>query len=104
MVTEFVLNAILYHVGMSWIISSNDEMKYEIDKSNHKYWLNKIPWYNIYICSRLHGSLFKDFIKHARTNRYNLICSLVVHDKMQSAYEYDERSIVYRLIIKHATT
>ena len=28
MITKFVLNAILHHVGMSWIISSNAEMKY----------------------------------------------------------------------------
>ena len=32
MLTKFVLNAILHHVGMSWIISSNKEMKYEMDK------------------------------------------------------------------------
>ena len=29
-VTKFVLNAMLHHVGMSWIISSNKEMNYEI--------------------------------------------------------------------------
>ena len=81
MITKFVLNAILYHVGMSWIISSNDEMKYEMGQNNNQYWLNKGPWYNKAICSRLHGSLFEDFITHARTDRYYLICSLVAHDK-----------------------
>ena len=50
MITKFVLNEILYHVGMSWTINSNDEMKYEIEKSNHQDWLNKRPWYNTYIC------------------------------------------------------
>ena len=40
MITKFVLNAILHHVGMSWIISSNKEMKYEMDKNNHQDWLN----------------------------------------------------------------
>ena len=83
MITKFVLNEILHHVGMLWIISSNDEIKYEIDKSNHQYWLNKGPWYNTAICSRLHGSLFDDFITHARTDRYNLMCSLFAHDKKQ---------------------
>ena len=29
-ITKFVLNAILNHVGMLWIIISNYEMKYEI--------------------------------------------------------------------------
>ena len=56
-------------------------MKYEIDESNHQYWFNKVPWYNTDICSRLHGSLLEDFIIHARTDRYNLMCSLVAHDK-----------------------
>ena len=62
MITKFVLNAILHHVGMSWIISSNNEMKYERDESNHQDWLNKGPWYNTSICSRLHGILFEYFI------------------------------------------
>ena len=46
-VTKFVLNEMLHHVGMSWIISSNKEMNYEINtESNHLYWSNKGPWYN----------------------------------------------------------
>ena len=81
MVSKFVLNAILHHVGMSWIICSNEEMKYGIDKSNQHNWLDKGPWYNTAICSRLHGSLFEYFITHARTDRYNLLCYIVAHDK-----------------------
>ena len=81
MITKYVLNAILHHVGMSWIISSNDEMKYEIDKINHQDWLNTGPWYNTAICSRLHECLFEYFIIHARTDRYNLMCSLGAHDE-----------------------
>ena len=82
MVTKYALNVIQHHVGMSWIISCNDYMKYEMDNNNHQYWLNKGPWYNLSICSRLHGSLFEDFIKHARSDRYNLIGSLFTHDKI----------------------
>ena len=85
MITKCVLDAILHHVGMSWIISSKDEMKYEIDEINHQDCLNKVPWYNTYICSRLHGSLFEDFITYARTDRYNLMCSLVAHDKKNTS-------------------
>ena len=48
-ITKFLLNAILHHVGMSWIISSNKETKYEIDENNHHDWLNKGPWYNRFI-------------------------------------------------------
>ena len=87
MIIIFVLNTILHHVGMSWIISSNDEIKYEKDECNHQDWLNKGPWYSIAICSRFHGSMFEGFITQARTGRYNIMCSLVAHDKIQSAYE-----------------
>ena len=76
-----MLDAILHHVGMSGIISSNDEMKYEMDENNHQDWLNKVTWYNTDICPRLHGSLFEYFITQERINRYNLMCSLVAHDK-----------------------
>ena len=69
MITKIILNAILNHMGMSWIISSNDKIKYETDESNHQDWLNKGPWYNTAICSRLHGSLFEYFITHERTDR-----------------------------------
>ena len=31
-IIKFVRNEILHHVGMLWIISSNNEMKYEMDK------------------------------------------------------------------------
>ena len=98
MITKFVLIAILHHVVMSWIISSNNEMKYEVDKINHQDWLNKGPWYSTDICSRLHGSLFEDFITHARTDRYNIMCSLVAHDKKLPDYKYDKNSIGDRLI------
>ena len=43
MITKFVLTEILHHAGMLWIIISNDEMKYKIDKINHQDWLNKGP-------------------------------------------------------------
>ena len=62
-------------------------MKYEIDESNHQYLLNKGPWYNTAICSRLYGILFEYFITHVRTDRYNLLCYLVAHDKKQPDYE-----------------
>ena len=100
MINKCMLNEILYHVGMLWIIRSSNEIKYEIDKSNHRYWLDKGPWYNIDIYSRLHGSLLEYFITHARTDINNFMFYLISHDKIQPAYEDDERSIGYKLIRK----
>ena len=52
----------------------------------------------------MHGSLFEDFLTHARSDRYNLMCSLFAHIKIQSSYEDDESSIGDRSIPKNATT
>ena len=92
-ITKFVLNAMFHHVVMSWIIISNREMEYEMNKTNHQYWLSKGSWYDTSICSKLHGSRFEDFITQERTNRYNLMCSLVAHDRFQLYYKDDESSI-----------
>ena len=82
-ITKFVLNAMLHHVGMSWMISSNKEICYEINtESNRLYCLNKGPWYNIKICSKLHGIRLEDFITQTRTDQYNLMCSLADHDRL----------------------
>ena len=64
-----------------------------MDKNNHQDWLNKVPWYNISICSKLHGSRFEDFITQAITDIYNIICSLVAHDILQPYYK-DDKSII----------
>ena len=93
-----------HHVGLSWIISSNKEMNYEINtESNHLDWLNKGPWYNRNICSKLHGIRFEDFITQARTGRYNLMCSLVAHYRLQPDYEDDESIICDKAILNDAT-
>ena len=57
-------------------------MVYEMNETNHQDWLNKGPWYKKFICSKLHGSRFEDFITQEITYRYNLMCSLVAHDKL----------------------
>ena len=87
----------LHHVGMSWITSSKKEMDYDkCTNRNHLDWFDTGPWYNKNICSRLHGITFEDFITQARTDRYNIMCSLVAHDRLQDDYKDDESSIGYR--------
>ena len=34
----------------------------DFTKENNPDWLNKVPWYNTTICSKLHGTVFEDFI------------------------------------------
>ena len=77
---------------MSWIICSNNEILYEIEESNNHDWFNKGPWYTTSICSKQHGKVFVDFIKNVRTDRYNLICSMIAHDKQKPTYVDDDIS------------
>ena len=79
-------------------------MEYEMSKTNHQDWVNKVPWYKTSICSKLHGSRFEDFITQARTYRYNLMCSLVDHYRLQLDYKDDESIIGDRAITDYATT
>ena len=53
-------------------------------------WFNTGPWYNTAICSKLHGKLFEDFIRHAGTDRYHLMWSIITHDNKQPSYEDEE--------------
>ena len=48
--------------------------------------------------------MFEDFITHTGTDRYNPMCSLVAHDKMQPNYEDYKSSLGDRSTTKYATT
>ena len=64
--------------------------------------MNKVPWYNKNICSKLHGIKFEDFITQARTDRYNIMCYLVSHDRLEPYYKDDESIIGDRAIPNYA--
>ena len=103
-INKFLLNAMLHHFGISWIISSNQEMDYDMTpKSIHLDWLNKGPCYNKNICSKLHGSKFEDLITQARTDLYNIMCSLVANYRLQPYYKEDESSIGDREVPNDST-
>ena len=42
-IAQFVLNTMLHHIGMSWIIKTNQQLKYDIKKHNHD-WIKGGPW------------------------------------------------------------
>ena len=81
-----MLNAVLHHVGLSWMISSNKKIKYDTKENNYPDWLNKCPRYNTTICFKLHGTVFDDFIRNYRTDRCNIMCYITAHDKLQHTY------------------
>ena len=59
-----------------------------MDKHN-SYWMTCGPWYNTYICKNYMKKLFEEFIRSARTDRYNIMCSIDAHDKMNLSEHYD---------------
>ena len=42
-ITTFVLNIMLHHVGMIWIIENHEDLEYDM-KSQHSYWMPGGPW------------------------------------------------------------
>ena len=60
-ITTFVLNTMLYDVGMIWIIENNEYLKYDMDIQNSD-WLTGGPWYNASICNKLHGNYLRGLL------------------------------------------
>ena len=55
------------------------------------------------ICSKLNGIKFEYFITQARTDRYNIMCSLVAHDRLQDDSKENESIVGDRAIPNDAT-
>ena len=79
-ITSFVLNTLLHHAGMSWIIETREKLKYDMEKHNPDS-ITGGTWYNKYICKKIYGTVFEEFIINARNDRYNIICSIDAHEK-----------------------
>ena len=98
------MNSMLHHVGMSWMIISKEEMDYDnFTNSKNLGWFDTGPWHNKNIYYKLYGTNFEGFIIQARTYRYNIMCSLVAHDRLQDNEQDDESSLGDREIPKGAT-
>ena len=54
-ITLFVLNTVLHHAGMSWIIK---KQTFGIWYEKNPYWMTGGPGYNISICKKFYGKLF----------------------------------------------
>ena len=79
-ITTFVLNTMLYHVGMIGMIENHEDLKYDtkIQKTDC---MTGGPWYNTSICKKLHRRVFEVFIINSRTDRYNIMCSIDAYER-----------------------
>ena len=50
-ITTYVLNTMLHHVGMFWIIETHEQLQYDMEKHNLE-WMTGDLWYNTYICKK----------------------------------------------------
>ena len=57
-ITNFVFNKMLHHVGMLQIIETHEQLQYDMDKHNSER-MTGGPWYNTYIFKKLHGKVFE---------------------------------------------
>ena len=77
-ITTFVLDTMLHHICMLWIIETHEKLQYDMDKHNSE-WMTGGPWYNTYICKKFHGKMFEVFIRNEITEIYNITGSIDAH-------------------------
>ena len=80
MITTSVLNKMLHHVGMIWIIENHQDLKYDMELKKLD-WMIGGPWYKTSICMKLNGILFDGFIMNTRTDRYNIMCCIDAYER-----------------------
>ena len=100
-IKKIVLKTMLHHVGMLWI-ENHEQLKYNMDKKKSE-WMTGGPWYNTYICKKLHGKLFEVFIINARTDRYNIMGYIGAHEKEHQPSICDSSSGGGFPLPKHST-
>ena len=79
-ITIFVINMVLQHVGLSWIIQQNQKLNSGFQDYCSS-WIISGQWYNTAICSQLNGLLYKDNVTTFICDKYNLMCSTEAHER-----------------------
>ena len=59
--TKLVLNTMVHHVGMSWIIETYQQLEYDVDKNN-PYRITGGPCYNTSICKKYMERCLKNIL------------------------------------------
>ena len=82
---------VFQHVGLSWIIQSNQQLNFDF-QHHCPSWILNGPGYNTNTRSKLYGSLFEDYVTTTRRYRYNLMCSIEAHKRYQKSINDDKSS------------
>ena len=101
-ITSFVLNTVLHHVGMSWIIKTNKHLEYDTDKHN-SYWIAGGPRYNISICKNYMEKCLKNLLEMQELT-YIISCVQLMHIKNNPPEHGDgSRGVGYTLPLNPIT-
>ena len=71
------MNSVLHHVGLSRKIETNQQLDYGFDKNNPD-WITYGPWYNTFICTKLHGTVFEKILEIQELIEI-ILCVLLMH-------------------------
>ena len=80
-ITPFVIQMVFQHVGLLLIINNNKYLKFEMNVQVSQ-WMDKSPWYNITILTKLNGQIFKDYFRTVCKDMYELMCAVYVYAKI----------------------
>ena len=62
-ITPFVIHTMFQHIYLLCIIKNNNNLKFEMMIQGNQ-WMDKGPWYNATILSKLNGNIFEYFYKN----------------------------------------
>ena len=68
------------------------------------YWITCGPWYNTYICEKWLETVFEEYVRNERTDRYNIMCYIDAHEKNQQSYIDDVSSGGGNVLPSNSTT
>ena len=79
--TVFIKVVLIRYSGLSWFTQSKEQVKFKFEQQCPS-WIQNRNWYNTTIRSHLCGSSFEYIFITARQDRYALICSLNLYEKL----------------------
>ena len=81
----------IQHVSLSWIINTNNHVKFDIDHYYAK-WTKHGKLYNTTVCSQLSGNKFEYYFTTGRKYRYELLSDVDAYEKMHPSGTEDKAS------------
>ena len=86
-ITVFVKDVVFHHAGLSWIIESKYQIKFNIEYQYPNLIENR-HWYNTTICAHFSGSAFEYFFTTAQKCRLDCMCYIYTYENLHTTRSY----------------